>query len=588
MEDIPLGLYRKIPLTDPTVGNVYAWTEACYKEQINSAGTQVGKYYTSIKDLTATQYWRDVAVPSGVTVKDVLKQILTAGGVLSAEWSSVGADIDDSILLQTKKKSKRDNFEMKIVVNGNFPARRYTYEGDDTVEYARLINDEPRQYQVDEPFPNGVDDPTVYKELRDYYIPVDGWYRISGPMTYSTGYEGANFLLMDRDVPLYSGLGGSERIIKTDEPDLSDVLWLHYPADYTGIFRHWYYSGDEGGDTFNERIYLKKGRYGLWVIAPGSPTTLPYPGDLGSFDITLDLTVTRDEGDSIDIEDGQVCYLDYNFMFTDLTAADVFKAILQAFGQYAEWSVASDNLQIFGFNDIVANKVNAYDWSDKILASRPKSLKYTLGLPDRILIAWAAEEQYKGLKDLYDTILSNQKGTAEYCVNPIFSGCDGMITETGGGTLTYPLVITNHIGRDNDLSIRKLAAYDSHVKMVKVVGRLARGVKKVIHHLYSQGGDTIIEDTFAIDQSIFVECDDSFFNYNDTTNGVGKYFKDLLAALNRITYIELPIYLQPKDVAELSFQKPVYLKQFGAYFSIEKIKYIQGGTSYIELLKINS
>ena len=164
-----------------------------------------------------------------------------------------------------------------------------------------------------------------------------------------------------------------------------------------------------------------------------------------------------------------------------------------------------------------------------------------------------------------------------------------MLTEIGGVTLVYPLVITNHIGRDNDLSIRKLTAYDSHVKMVKAVGALASGVNKEIHYLYNQGGGaTIIKGTFDVDQSIFVECDDSFFNYNDTANGIGKYFKDLLAALNQITYIELPIYLQPKDVAELSFQKPVYLKQFGAYFSIEKIKYIQGGTSYIELLKINS
>ena len=163
-----------------------------------------------------------------------------------------------------------------------------------------------------------------------------------------------------------------------------------------------------------------------------------------------------------------------------------------------------------------------------------------------------------------------------------------MITETGGGTLVYPLVITNHVGRDNDLSIRKLTAYDSHVKMVKAVGALASGVNKAIHYLNGKGGGVIIEETFGVDQSIFVECDDSFFNYNDTANGIGKYFKDLLAALNQITYIELPIYLQPKDVAELSFQKPVYLKQFGAYFSIEKIKYIQGGTSYVELLKINS
>ena len=492
------------------------------------------------------------------------------------------SDLNATILLQTKKKAKRDNFKKIIKLAQTLTVRRYTYEGDDTVEYARLKNDTAQQYDVDEIGTNA--------EERDYYIPADGWYRIGGRLAWATGYSAANFLLMNQDVPLYSGIGGSERIIKTQQDDLSDVLWLYGPApfQYTGIKKHWYYPFDEGNVDLDEVIYLKKGCYGFWIIAPGSATTLPYPGDVGSYEVDIDLTITRRDNDSIEITDEQICWLDYNFMFGALTAADVFKEILKAFGQYAEWDVADNELKIFGFSDIVAAKATAYDWSDKVL-DKAKSLKYNLDLPVQLLIRWAEEEQYNGLKDLFAPILSNQDGASDYAVNSLFSACNGLITETAAGELTYPLLITNHVGRDNDLSIRKLAAYDSHVKLATVVQRLPKGPTKGIHFLYNQGGGaTIMEDHFNVDQSIFHEMSDAFFDYNDDVNGIGKYFKDLLAALYKIAYIEVPVYLQPKDIATLQMRKPVYLRQYGAYFSIEKVKYVQGGTSTVELLRINS
>ena len=110
----------------------------------------------------------------------------------------------------------------------------------------------------------------------------------------------------------------------------------------------------------------------------------------------------------------------------------------------------------------------------------------------------------------------------------------------------------------------------------------------MIMYPYNQGGGSAITfDDFAVDQSIFIEMTDAFFDYNATNNGIGKYFTALLASLEQLVYIEMPMYLQPKDVANLQLRVPIYLRQYGAYFAIEKIKYIQGGTSTVELLKIN-
>jgi hypothetical protein len=586
MENVPLGFYRAIPL-EPISEDLYAFAESCYKEQINTAGTATDRFFTSIETSNSSAYWRDTAVPIGVDCNTVIAAALNAIGVAEVTPNSnLVADLDESIMLETRKKATRRDFKLRIKSSATVPARRYAFEGNNTVEYGRIINDTPAQYQVAEPrFPQ-VDNPSVYTELRDYYIPVDGYYDMIGTIDYVTGYEAANFMFWEKDIPLFIGSGGSERIIKTSKPDLSDLNPLVFGDS---IYRLWNVPFDEGTLNINEvRIYLKKGRYGLWVIAPGTASAPAYPGDLGSYEISADILITRSDKDEIEVDDEQICYLDKNFMFDDLTAADVFKDILKAFGAYAEWDIALDALVIFGFNDIAAATASALDWSDKVLG-KAKSLKYNLDLPEGLLVSWAKEAQYNGDKDLLFTIKSNEAGQVDYCKNTMLSACNGLIDDAYSGfTMAHPLLVTNNAGRDNDLSVRKVTAYDSHIKLAKIVEQFGTGSDKTIKYYYNQGGGVAISiDDFVVDQSIFIEMTDAFFDYNDSTNGIGKYFTALLASLEQLVYIEMPMYLQPKDVANLQLRVPIYLRQYGAYFAIEKIKYIQGGTSTVELLKIN-
>ena len=61
----------------------------------------------------------------------------------------------------------------------------------------------------------------------------------------------------------------------------------------------------------------------------------------------------------------------------------------------------------------------------------------------------------------------------------------------------------------------------------------------------------------------------------------------LLDALYRIVYIKVPMRLTPTDMATLDFKKPVFLKQYNAYFSLEKLQYGENGVSKVELIKLN-
>ena len=82
-------------------------------------------------------------------------------------------------------------------------------------------------------------------------------------------------------------------------------------------------------------------------------------------------------------------------------------------------------------------------------------------------------------------------------------------------------------------------------------------------------------------------ADDSYFDYANITDGIGANFKALLNALYKIVYIKVPMRLTPSDIASLDFTKPIYLQQYNAYFSLEKLQYGENGVSKVELIKLN-
>lgn len=85
------------------------------------------------------------------------------------------------------------------------------------------------------------------------------------------------------------------------------------------------------------------------------------------------------------------------------------------------------------------------------------------------------------------------------------------------------------------------------------------------------------------------------FPFNTTTAELGfakelfdNYYKYLQYITDSFKQLEVEIILQPTDVNEIDFRKPVYLSQFSSWFYIEKINdWIAGTPCKITLLKIN-
>ena len=93
--------------------------------------------------------------------------------------------------------------------------------------------------------------------------------------------------------------------------------------------------------------------------------------------------------------------------------------------------------------------------------------------------------------------------------------------------------------------------------------------------------------TNGVDSSYCALATTSKFDYSNTASGIGAGFKTLLDALHRVNYIKVPVRLLPTDLLNIDFKMPIYLRQYGAYFSLEKLQYVPDGVSKIELIKLN-
>ena len=334
---------------------------------------------------------------------------------------------------------------------------------------------------------------------------------------------------------------------------------------------------DEATDLVivKSKQFYKKGRHGLWLIGEGGLQTSYEHARFT--EVNVELTVTPYNGVEVDVVDEQECYLDHNFTYRDATAYEVLTQTLKAFGLMAQLNVNTSTLDLYTYNTIAGKAATgeAVDWSDKMIGTED-SIEYSLDLPQFLAFKWKAEAQYNGGKDTEHGILSSKEGSTDYLINTIYSACNGMHNRPRE-VISIPLI--NYMSRKQDNpSVRELVNYVSGAKLVKITGNYPYDGTP----LYLSDGVYI-----PIDGAYLALADDSYFDYANTRDGIGANFKALLDALYKIVYIKVPMRLTPSDIASLDFTKPIYLQQYNAYFSLEKLQYGENGVSKVELIKLN-
>ena len=583
MCEIPLGIYRKFPLGAPSAIDIKIYGEACFFQTQDNEGV-ITDYYTTFKN--GGGMWRD-AVTGYKGISSVLEQILSRAGLTYNFLNGTEqTNFEESYVIDTAKSATIPKFRLHAIrADATIDIGRWENDGDHVTEYKRLYADDKEAYHVDEPYPGQLDDPNVYHELRDYYIPQDGYYDLVLKISYTQNQVGqpdghggfiqqsssVNIIFAGGQMALYDNGAGFDRAVRSTEQDLNDTL------DIRGDQTRMWIDADEVTDLIitKPKQFYKKGRHGLWLIGEGGLQT---SYELARFtEVNVELTVTPYNGVEVDVVDEQECYLDHNFTYRDATAYEVLSQTLKAFGLMAQLDVNTSTLELYTYNTIAGKAATgeAVDWSDKVIGAE-ESIEYSLDLPQFLALKWKQEAQYDGSKDTEFEILSKTTGSVDYITNSIYSACNGMRT-LPLESVSFPVI--NFIGRKQDTpTVRELTSYVSGAKLVKITGS----------YPYDGTPLYIVEGFYVnIDGAYLALADDSYFDYANTVDGIGANFKTLLDALHRIVYIKVPMRLTPTDMATLDFKKPVFLKQYNAYFSLEKVQYGENGISKVELIKLN-
>jgi len=276
--------------------------------------------------------------------------------------------------------------------------------------------------------------------------------------------------------------------------------------------------------------------------------------------IYISTTVSKTGDDSVNLVSGSITLEakvsevgadigEYNKYFTvpnlpSIKLIDFIKSIAYMLGVFA---VPGDNndIHFVSFDSVIENKSNAVDWSGRVLFNDygdvARNISYQLN--DFTQKNWFRYKEDDNVTENYDSFIAVENRALDYerdAVSLPFSACD-----TLGGVASIPLYSYNDDGEleyDSGMNPR-IVLYDSETRS---------GV------FYPLRWEELIRQHYASYQEVVRQP---------------KVIKEL-------------VLLSAPELAVLDLLKPVYIRQYGSYFAIVKVKTKENDICEVELLKI--
>lgn len=276
--------------------------------------------------------------------------------------------------------------------------------------------------------------------------------------------------------------------------------------------------------------------------------------------IYVSTTVSKTGNDSVSLVSGSITLEakvsevgadigEYNKFFTipnlpSIKLIDFIKSIAYMLGVFA---VPGDNndIRFISFDTVIENKSNAVDWSGRVLFNDygdvARNISYQLN--DFTQKNWFRYKEDDNVTENYDSFIAVENRALDYerdAVSLPFSACD-----TLGGVASIPLYSYNDDGEleyDSGMNPR-IVLYDSETRS---------GV------FYPLRWEELIRQHYASYQEVVRQP---------------KVIKEL-------------VLLSAPELAVLDLLKPVYIRQYGSYFAIVKVKTKENNICEVELLKI--
>lgn len=276
--------------------------------------------------------------------------------------------------------------------------------------------------------------------------------------------------------------------------------------------------------------------------------------------IYISTTVSKTGDDSVSLVSGSITLEakvsevgadigEYNKFFTipnlpSIKLIDFIKSIAYMLGVFA---VPGDNndIRFISFDTVIENKSNAVDWSGRVLFNDygdvARNISYQLN--DFTQKNWFRYKEDDNVTENYDSFIAVENRALDYerdAVSLPFSACD-----TLGGVASILLYSYNDDGEleyDSGMNPR-IVLYDSETRS---------GV------FYPLRWEELIRQHYASYQEVVRQP---------------KVIKEL-------------VLLSAPELAVLDLLKPVYIRQYGSYFAIVKVKTKENNICEVELLKI--
>lgn len=276
--------------------------------------------------------------------------------------------------------------------------------------------------------------------------------------------------------------------------------------------------------------------------------------------IYISTTVSKTGNDSVSLVSGSITLEakvsevgadigEYNKYFIipnlpSIKLIDFVKSIAYMLGVFAVPGENND-IRFISFDTVIENKSNAVDWSGRVLFNDygdvARNISYQLN--DFTQKNWFRYKEDDNVTENYDSFIAVENRVLDYerdAVSLPFSACD-----TLGGVASIPLYSYNDDGEleyDSGMNPR-IVLYDSETRS---------GV------FYPLRWEELIRQHYASYQEVVRQP---------------KVIKEL-------------VLLSAPELAVLDLLKPVYIRQYGSYFAIVKVKTKENNICEVELLKI--
>ncbi len=264
-------------------------------------------------------------------------------------------------------------------------------------------------------------------------------------------------------------------------------------------------------------------------------------------------------------------------LFPDISQKDLLKDNLQRFGLTCQTDVFNKSVTFGSFRDIVKNLPRAKDWSSKCL-NQGRTIEFRLGnyaqsnalkYKDDDGLTTASPNNVNPLPKGYfdDNILVNDQTLAK--TNTLFESqfAPSINRPYLGGTIAQILKVDPN-GESDDFSI----STQPRILIDQKLNLAALG-KSVTFTDGNAANNRTVSDVISV--PYFYKPDGAYsLSWKDLGSNPGlksTYYRELGHILQRCKKVTRFFMLSPRDIYELDLLIPIYLRQDGAYFYINKI-----------------